>query len=121
LLIAASPCGDSADDEPFDPAGAESCEEMADMFVASTQRMLDALNELVAEDLEGDIPPDVQTANDEIGEWFFGSAGERAKELCSGGSEEFDAFVCDKAATLEASGPEAERHMRDNFPNCEPE
>ena len=121
LLLAASACADSPANEPFDPSGAESCEELADMFVGSTQRMLDALDGLVAEDLEGEIPADVQTAGDEVGEWFFGSAGERIGELCPGGTEEFEAFACEEASTLSASGPEAERHLRDNFPTCETE
>ena len=121
LLVVATSCSDGAADEPYDPAAAESCEELADMFVGSTQRMLDALEGLVAADLEGDIPSAVDTAGAEIGEWFFGSTGERIAQLCTGGAEEFEKHACDEASTLKVSGPEAERHMRDNFPTCEPE
>ena len=121
LLMAASGCSgeESAADTPFDPAGAETCAELADMFVGSTQRMLEALGTRTDADMEGDIPPEIQAAGDEIGEWFYGSDGERAVELCTGGSAEFESLVCEQASSFEALGEAAERHMRDNVPPCD--
>ena len=121
LLFAASGCSSegSATETPFDPAGAETCAELADMFAGSTQRMLDALGTRTDAEMEGNIPPEIQAASDEIGEWFFGSAGDRITDLCPGGSAEFESLVCEQASSFEALGEAAERHLRDNFPPCD--
>lgn len=121
LLLVVSGCSgeDSATGTAFDPAGAETCAELADMFVGSTQRMLEALGTRTDADMEGDIPPEIQAASDEIGEWFYGSAGERSIDLCDGGSAEFEALVCEQASSFEALGEAAERHVRDNVPPCD--
>lgn len=121
LLLVVSGCSgeDSAADTPFDPAAAETCAELADMFVGSTQRMLEALGTRTDADMEGDVPSEIQAASDEIGEWFYGSAGERGIELCAGGSAEFEELVCEQASSFEALGEAAERHLRDNVPPCD--
>ena len=121
LLLVASGCSSegSATETPFDPAGAETCAELADMFVGSTQRMLDALGTRTDAEMEGDLPPEIQAAGDEIGRWFWGSAGDRITDLCPAGSAEFESLVCAQASSLEALGEAAERHLRDNFPPCD--
>lgn len=120
LLVAASGCSGetSVADRPFDPSGAETCAELADMFVGSTQRMLDALGTRTDADMEGDVPAEIQAAGDEIADWFYGSAGERGIELCAGGAAEFESLVCEQAPSFEALGEAAEQHLRDNVPPC---
>lgn len=123
LLVAAtvlSACAsDSSDAAAYDPEGAESCADLADMHVGSQQRMLEALGTRTDADMEGDIPPEIQAAGAQIVEWFYGSAGERVAELCSGGVDEFEALVCEQASAFEAQGEAGERHMRDNIPACD--
>lgn len=78
--------------------------------------MLDGLGTRTDADMERDVPADIEAAGAEIGEWFYGSGGDRVTELCTGGVDEFEQLVCDQASSLEALGEAAERHMRDNFP-----
>ena len=119
VTMALTSCAsDSSDTAAYDPEGADSCADLADMFVGSQVRMLEALGTRTDADMEGDIPTDIQTAGDEIGAWFYGAAGERVAELCPGGVAEFETLVCDQADAFEAQGEAAERHLRDNFPTC---
>lgn len=120
LVLVGAACADDTDGVvAFDPDSAESCQELADMFIGSQSRMLDAFGTMTDKDLEGDIPSEVEAAANEIAEWFYGTAGERVDELCSGGVDEFETLVCTQATQLVAQGPAAERHLRDNFPTCD--
>ncbi len=119
IVMVAGVCGCGGDNDEaaaFDLPAAESCADLADMFVGSTQRMLDALGTRTDANMEGDLPVDIEAAGDEIGEWLYGSGGERVAELCSEGDAEFEQLVCKQASSLEALGEAAQRHMRDNFP-----
>lgn len=120
VALAVTACGDG-DGEPvaFDPEGADSCQELADMFIGTHQRMLEAIGDATDEDLAGDIPPDLEAAGEELLEWFSGSAGARIGELCDGGAEEFEALACEQESKLEAEGEAGERHLREAFPPCD--
>ncbi len=120
LALVGAACADDTDGVvAFDPDSAETCQELVDMYIGSQSRMLDALGTMTDEDLEGDVPSEVEVAGTEIMEWLSGSAGERVDELCSGGVDEFETLVCSQASQLVAQGPAAERHLRDNFPACD--
>ena len=120
LVLAGAACaGDNDGAVAFDPDGADSCQELADMFIGSQSRMLDALGTMTDEDLEGGTPSEVEAAGNEITDWLYGAAGERVGELCPGGVAEFETLVCKQATGLVAEGPAAERHLRDNFPTCD--
>lgn len=119
IVMVAGVCGCGGDNDEavaFDLPAAESCADLADMFVGSTQRMLVALGTRTDANMEGDLPADIEAASDEIGEWFYGSGGGRVAELCSEGDAEFEQLVCEQASSLESLGEAAQRHMRDNFP-----
>ena len=121
-LILLSPACTSSESNPaaYDPQGAGSCEELADMFIGSQIRMLEAIGTRTDTEMdEGDIPPEIRAAGEELGEWFYGTAGERVAELCPGGVEEFETYVCEDVALLEAQGEAGERHIRDTVPPCE--
>ena len=120
VILVVSACG-SDDSEPvaFDPEGAESCQDLADMFIGTHQRMLEALGDATDADLTDDVPADVQAASEELLEWFDGSAGARISELCEGGAEEFEALACEQESKLEAQGEAGERHLREAFPPCD--
>lgn len=120
MIVLCAACSSSASDPVvYDPQSAGSCEELADMFIGSHIRMLDTLGTRTDAEMEGDIPPEIQAASAEIGEWFYGRAGERVAELCPDGVEEFETYVCKDFAVLEAQGEAGERHMRDNVPPCD--
>ena len=119
ILLSAACASSESDPVAYDPQRAGSCEELADMFIGTHIRMLEALGTRTdAEMDEGDIPPEIQAAGEELGEWFYGTAGERVAELCPGGVEEFETYVCEDVALLEAQGEAGERHIRDNVPPC---
>jgi hypothetical protein len=119
LALVGAACADGTDGVvAFDPDGADSCQELADMFIGSHSRMLDALGTMADEDLEGDIPSEVEVAGAEIMEWLSGTAGERVSELCPGGVDELETLVCEQAPQLVAQGSAAERHLRESFPTC---
>jgi hypothetical protein len=119
LALVGAACASTNGVVAFDPDSADSCQELADMFIGSQSRMLDALGTMTDRDLEGEIPSEVEAAANEIAEWFNGTASERVDELCSGGVDEFETLVCKQATQLVAQGPAAERHLRDNFPACD--
>ena len=120
ILLSAACTSSESDPAAYDPQGAGSCEGLADMFIGSQIRMLEALGTRIdAEMDEGDIPPEIQAAGEELGEWFYGEAGEQVAELCPGGVEESETYVCKDVALLEAQGEAGERHIRDNVPPCE--
>lgn len=123
MLVSVPACSSDTDTgAAYDPAAAESCADLADMFVGSTQRMLDALgtrSDADMAEIDPDIPAELQTASDEIGEWFSGPAGERVVELCPGGVDEFETLVCEQASSLQPDGEAGERHMSENFPPCD--
>ena len=120
VVLLGTGCADGTDSAiAFDPEGAESCQELADMYIGSHARMLDALGAMTDEDLEGEVPSEVEAASNEIAEWLYGTAGERVAELCSGGIDEFETLACEQVSQLVAGGPAAERHLRDNFPSCD--
>jgi hypothetical protein len=124
LLLAAatalSACAsDSLDAAAYDLEGARTCDDLADMYIGSQQRMLEALGTRTDADMEGDIPTDIQAASAEVAQWIYGSGGERVEALCWSGMDEIEWLVCEQAATFEAQGEAGERHLRDNIPTCD--
>lgn len=120
MIVLCTACSSSASDPVvYDPQSAGSCEELADMFIGSHVRMLEALGNRTDADLEGEIPPEIRAASAEIGEWFIGEAGSRIAGLCPGGVAEFESYVCEDVASIEPQGEAGERHVRDNVPRCD--
>ena len=121
-LILLSPACTSSESNPaaYDPQGAGSCEELADMFIGTHIRMLEALGTRTdAEMEESDISPEIRAAGEELGEWFSTEAGERIGDLCPGGVEEFETYVCEDVDLLEPGGEAGERHIREAVPPCD--
>ena len=118
VMLGAACSSNASDPLAYDPQGAETCEELADMFIGSHVRMLDALGSRTDADLEGEVPPEIRTASAEIGEWFIGEAGARITSLCPGGAAEFESYFCEDVASIEPQGEAGERHVRDNVPRC---
>ena len=66
IVMVAGVCGCGGDNDEaaaFDLPAAESCADLADMFVGSTQRMLDALGTRTDANMEGDLPADIEAAS----------------------------------------------------------
>ena len=99
--------GDSADSATeLDPAAAQSCVELADMFVESTQRVLNATAAAEAAGLEGEATPEVVAAFDDHMGFVTEPGASRAQELPDCGFVEFLRLLCERAPALELQAPE---------------
>jgi hypothetical protein len=118
ISLTAAACSNSDSDSTRpDPAAAETCEELADIFVDLTQGMLDALGALSQDELDDDFVPTAEM--EEASDAFVDFIRFAPRDLPDCGSQEIDRLVCARRSQLTPRGTAGERLLQDNFPPCD--
>jgi len=116
-LVAAACSASSSESTRPDPAGAETCEELADVFVGITQDMLDALGTLSESELDDSFVPTAEM--EEASDAFIDFLRSAPRGLPDCGSADLDRLVCARRSQLTVRGTAGEQLLRDNFPPCD--